>query len=136
MAAILRWRTRDVATVATMLNAGSTVRDIGSHFNVSRGAINSLMVRHELTGLSLHRSVAKIEPPPATPVRQNKFSNPPPMLVSCLRELPTESSPRAASFTQCEECFWPIGNGLWCNRARKFESYCARHYRRSIVPQV
>jgi hypothetical protein len=29
---------------------------------------------------------------------------------------------------------WPLGNGLWCNRARKFKRYCTRHYRKSINP--
>jgi GcrA cell cycle regulator len=145
MAAIQRWLQQDIAKVAAMLVAGETVKNIGSHFNVSKGSIASVMVRHDLAGLSKNRFVAKIEPPPAIPQRQHKFiatafkSNPT-LPTNSLRNLPAERSPCAkcwSDFNPKTDCHWPINDEpfLFCGRTKsgKRSSYCKAHLVRSLA---
>jgi hypothetical protein len=125
-----------IESVRQSLIAGATFGEIGSRLGVTRASVNGIVARNAMIGLSQHRDVAKAKPEIPRPTRPNvvvKFPQGPNVSPGrYIRELPVETSPRAASFAQCEGCMWPVSPGLFCNRAKAIKSYCAAHHRRAF----
>jgi hypothetical protein len=125
-----------IDSVRQSLIEGATFGEIGSRLGVTRASVNGIVARNGMIGLSQHRDTAKSKPIEAKPIRPNvvvKFPAGPNVTPGrYIRELPTEESPRAASFAQCEGCMWPVSPGLFCNRAKAIKSYCAAHHRRAF----
>src|ERR1700675_3023404 len=83
-----------------------------SHFSVSKRSISSVIERHDLTGLSLRRAVAKSTPEIPQPTRPNvavKFPAGPNTTGRYIRDLPKEESPKAVSFAE----YRPDHDGAW-----------------------
>jgi hypothetical protein len=135
MVAQLLWTEEKLSVVRNLLvTEGLTRAAIADRVGVSKSSVVHAVQRYGMTGLSQRRDIAKA----AGQQRRiaNGYIRPHTLQTMlparCLRELPQEDSPRAASFAECEACMWPIGDGLFCNRGKILKSsYCVRHHRRA-----
>jgi hypothetical protein len=91
-----------IETVRQSLIEGATFGEIGSRLGFTRATVNGIVSRNGMVGLSQH--IAKIEPVEAKPDRVSKFwiGNPHTKPGNQLRNLKTESSPRAVSWNDFE----------------------------------
>jgi hypothetical protein len=135
MAFASSWTTEKIHRVEQLLVEQKSHRAIGEMLGVTGSAITHIVSRHHL---SQPRPV--VAKPPKLPAAKrtarfwpDQFKNINPTLrTTSLRDLPKEDSPRAASFTECKACMWPIGNDLFCGRGKFLKSsYCWKHHLRS-----